>query len=367
MKTTKGSYNKKSPFLIDRLLPFGTKRRLFTKLAFLVITKPGPLFRNLNGTNIKGFFYHLCTSNAAAVDWIITSKLQPSTPLDYKQSSVQSNKDQGIICYHPFTSLSFFFTGETYSCMCSVWPKYSIGNIKLKTIAEMWNSKTSQWIRRKMYEGKWQDICKPTCPVIIDYLRSKRFIKYEDLEKHKELTPKLINEIRAGKDYLESPPVFFQPDTSSACNLRCIMCSGKETADDPDMQKKLWADLKHYLPAAKEIFLTGWGEPLVRPDTRDLLINYKGSAKFGIITNGLLLPKYWKQIKYQQFAWLNISVDAATKETYEKIRVGGKWEDLLKALDLVKQNRNKFEKIMLKRIQKCLYETEKSSTLSRNT
>jgi len=60
-----------------------------------------------------------------------------------------------------------------------------------------------------------------------------------------------------------------------------------------------------------------------------------------------LLPKYWEQIKHQKFGWLNISTDAAAKKTYEKIRVGGRWEDLLKTFDLVKQNRDKFEFIQL--------------------
>ena len=77
------------------------------------------------------------------------------------------------------------------------------------------------------------------------------------------------------------------------------------------------------------------------------MIKYRGPAKFHILTNGLLLPKYWKQIKSQIFASLSISLDAATKETYEKIRIGGKWEDLLRVLDLVKQNKNKFGFIVL--------------------
>lgn len=113
------------------------------------------------------------------------------------------------------------------------------------------------------------------------------------------------------------------------------------------MQKKLWADLKHYLPTAKEMHLTGHGEPFVRPDTRELLINCKSLIKFHIITNGLLLPKYWEKIKHRNFSSLLISVDAATKETYEKIRRGGRWEDLLKTLELVRQNRDKFGSIML--------------------
>jgi MoaA/NifB/PqqE/SkfB family radical SAM enzyme len=37
--------------------------------------------------------------------------------------------------------------------------------------------------------------------------------------------------------------------------------------------------------------------------------------------------------------WLKISVDAATKETYEALRTPGKWEDLINALELVSELR----------------------------
>ena len=254
---------------------------------------------------------------------------------------------KGIVCLRPFTTMCFLFNGDTYSCPCPNWSKYSIGNIKNNSILEIWNSDTARWIRRKMYKSEWQGICNPICPVIIDYLRSNKFIKYEKLEKEELLNLKLIEEIRARKDYLESSPTFFKPDTSGICNLDCVMCSRKYHKDDPDMQKKLWADLKHYLSTAKEIQLTGHGETFARPDTKKLLMNYKGSAKFHIITNSLLLPRYWKQVRHQNFASLLISIDAATKETYERIRRGGKWEELIKALNLVKQNRYKFETVLL--------------------
>ena len=268
--------------------------------------------------------------------------------------SAEKNNKQGIICIQPFTAVSFFVNGDSWNCLVPYRPKYSIGNIKQKSIAEMWNSKTARWIRRKMYAGEWQDICNPTCDTIVDYVRSNKFIKYKELEKYKFegielLSPQLIEEIRTKKNYLRSPPACLQLDNSSICNLNCIMCAETQELckDDLTIQKKLWTDLKNYLPGAKGIYLAGRGEPLARPDTRELLKNYKGSAKFHIVTNGLLLPKYWEQIKHQRFIVLNISIDAATKETYEKIRRGGKWEDLLKTLELVKQNRDKFESILI--------------------
>ena len=265
--------------------------------------------------------------------------------------STSDHNKNGLICIHPFTFLNFSPNGDVSTCPCPHHLKYRLGNIKYNTIAEIWNSDTARQIRRKIYAGEWQDICKPICPFIIDYRRSNKVIKYEELEKNEFLSPALIEEIRTGKDYLKSPPTHFQPDistnASTLCNLHCIMCDVHQTKNDPALGKKLWADLKHYLPTAKYIELAGWGEPLVRPETRELLINYHGPAEFRLTTNGLLLPKYWEKIKHQKFPWLKISIDAATKETYEKIRLGAKWEDLITALNLVKQNRDKFPFVMI--------------------
>ena len=273
-----------------------------------------------------------------------------------ENSSADNNKQQGLICIHPFTSMSFHHDGRSWNCLVPTFLKYPIGNVRRNTIAQLWNNDTARWIRSKMYAGEWQDICSPTCHVIMAYLRSNKLIKYEGLKEHQKvwdmelLNPQLIEEIKAGRDYLESPPVCFQLDHSSLCNLHCLMCTqdrDRTTKEDSTMQKKLEEDLRYYLPTAKMIYLSGRGDPLVRPDAIKLLINYKGPAKFHLTTNGLLLPKYWEQIKHQKFHILNISVDAATKETYEKIRIGGRWEDLIKSLNLVKQNRDKFAGVII--------------------
>ena len=133
--------------------------------------------------------------------------------------SAEKNNKQGIICIQPFTAVSFFVNGDSWNCLVPYRPKYSIGNIKQKSIAEMWNSKTARWIRRKMYAGEWQDICNPTCDTIVDYVRSNKFIKYKELEKYKFegielLSPQLIEEIRTKKNYLRSPQLTFQYSTA---------------------------------------------------------------------------------------------------------------------------------------------------------
>ncbi len=261
----------------------------------------------------------------------------------------KSETESGIICLKPFYVMDFFYT-EVYSCISPGWVKYDIGDISKNNIAEIWNGENARYIRRKMHNGEWQDICNPICPFIIEYRRSKKLILFSQLNQFDFLKPPLAEEIRGRKDYLESPPTLFKLSNSNVCNISCIMCTRETYKDDRDLMKKTTDDILNYLPTAKRMILTGNGDPFVIPQTRDLLINYKEKnpdLKFDIITNALLLPKYWEQIKHNNFGPLLISIDAADKNTYEKIRRGGSWKDLLRSLALVKKNENRFERIAL--------------------
>ena len=261
----------------------------------------------------------------------------------------KNETESGIICLKPFYAMDFFYT-KVYSCICPDWIKYDIGDISKNNIAEIWNGDNARYIRRKMYNGEWQDICNPICPFIIEYKRNKKLILFSQLNQFDFLTPSLVEEIMNRKDCLESPPTLFKLDNSKTCNLSCIMCATQKINDDPELLKKTAGDIFNYLPTTKKVILTGNGDPFVRPDTRDLLIDYKKKnldLKFDIITNALLLPKYWEQIKHNNFGSLLISIDASDKETYEKIRYGGRWKDLLCSLALVRKNKNRFESITL--------------------
>jgi radical SAM superfamily enzyme YgiQ (UPF0313 family)/Flp pilus assembly protein TadD/MoaA/NifB/PqqE/SkfB family radical SAM enzyme/SAM-dependent methyltransferase len=263
-----------------------------------------------------------------------------------------SSPAKGIICVNPFFEFEIDITGRVVVC-CTGWFRHSLGNMKKQTIAEVWNSQVARYVRRKMYKGEWEDICNPHCPTIVHYNKYGTVIPYSELHKNKNLTPKHVEEILAGKDHLESTPTYFKLSDSKVCNLTCKMCGvvrGKDFVDDKEMIQKRTKDIMQYLDRARTMLLCGNGDPFARPDTRELLINYKNTSpelKFCLITNGLLLPKYWEQVKHQNFESIDISVDAASKVVYEKIRIGGKWENILSVLDLVKKNRDRFGSVLI--------------------
>ncbi len=201
-----------------------------------------------------------------------------------------------------------------------------------------------------MQRGEWQNICNPICPRVSEYKHEGKLIQYDYLEALDFLTPQLVDEIQMNKEYLDSPPTVFNLSNSTVCNLSCIMCDRVNQHNDLQLIQKTAQDISAYLPSARKLILTGMGDPFARHDTRRLLIEFKNENPdfaFDIITNGLLLPRYWDQIKHQKFCNLQISVDASKKETYEKIRIGGRWEDLLESLNLVRENKHSFRSIII--------------------
>ena len=268
--------------------------------------------------------------------------------LPYEETEGQKNA-VGILCHQPFYFMEITTSGEVYTC-CPGWIKFPIGNIKNNTIAEIWNGNRARYIRRKIYSGEWEKICNPICPRISVYKHDKHLIHYDYLETFDYLTPQLISEIRSGKEHLNSSPTVFNLSNSKICNLSCIMCDRLSQDDDPQVIEKTAKDVFQHLPNARQLVLSGMGDPFARPDTRDLLINFDGrnsDLRINLITNGLLLPRYWEKVKHQKFGTLLISVDACKRETYEKIRIGGSWEDLLQSLNVVKENRDKFSSVTI--------------------
>ncbi len=281
----------------------------------------------------------------------VTKKGNSSSVAFSAEDSRRLNAD-GVLCLNPFYFFEVDITGEVVVC-CTAWLKRRLGNIKYQTIAEIWNGEPMKDLRRRMYRGEWEGWCSADCPRIVEYRLNKKLIPFDGLESNGMLTPRLVSEIRSQKDSLESTPTLFKLSDSKTCNLSCIMCSVKQDIrlkDDPIMLEKRSRDMYQYLDSAKTVLMSGNGDPLARADTRTLLMNYDGhnpELKFSLVTNALLLPRYWDRIKHQRFDFIDISVDASRKETYEKIRVGGKWEELLGSLSLVKANQGKFESVIL--------------------
>jgi sulfatase maturation enzyme AslB (radical SAM superfamily) len=252
------------------------------------------------------------------------------------------NKHTTIPCIFPFTTLQINPRGEIFLC-CPAWTKQGyVGRLNDKTtIDDIWNNTNSQFIRKSLLNNNQFPICNPKfCPFMIEG-------KSVNLTTKDEQYKGLFKEISNGNVILETAPRSLIIAHSGRCNLRCIMCGSNEryVKEDVHLNSLIYQrEIPRMLPRLSEIIMTGDGDPFFMKDSREFMQKFDSKRypdiKFSIITNGLLLnSSIWKSISHNRFGWISVSIDAATKETYEHIRRGGRWEMLQENLKLLRDLR----------------------------
>jgi radical SAM protein with 4Fe4S-binding SPASM domain len=126
-------------------------------------------------------------------------------------------------------------------------------------------------------------------------------------------------------------PRELQVEVTGACNLRCRMCLVRYRPPidkiTGSMSIETFLRLLDALPELERVTLQGLGEPLMAPDLMDMIAaaTARGIA-VGFNTNGTLLTRTKAaQLVDAGLAWLHISVDGATADTYEAIRDRGRF------------------------------------------
>ncbi len=154
-------------------------------------------------------------------------------------------------------------------------------------------------------------------------------IRYQKFLKNLILFPDI--KIKSSSGF----PIKAMIEPVRACNLRCPSCPiGSGVASNFD---KLTFDnfriiIDKIYQTIEDISLFNYGEPLLHEDI-DKMIYYakkKGIKKVKIHTNGMLLDdNIGEKIIESGLDSLSISIDAASKESYDKYRVGGDFEQLV--------------------------------------
>jgi len=129
-----------------------------------------------------------------------------------------------------------------------------------------------------------------------------------------------------------------QVESSLACNIRCVMCPWKEFRANAEhhgiMPGKIWDAIRPHLSNVQSVDFTGGGEPLLQPLLTQWVEDAKSAGcETGILTNGLLLSRDMAhKLVSAGLDWLCVSIDAAEKAEYERIRVGSSFEKVCENL-----------------------------------
>ncbi len=136
-------------------------------------------------------------------------------------------------------------------------------------------------------------------------------------------------------------PRFIQIEPVGECNFRCRMCpiqfrrDGRPYGPPAFMEFDLYTRIVDQFPDLREIQLQGLGEPLMHPRFFEM-VRYAAARdiKVSVNTNlSFITPKAAAACVESGLTRLHASLDAATKETYERIRVRGNYEKSVRNLE----------------------------------
>jgi MoaA/NifB/PqqE/SkfB family radical SAM enzyme len=156
-------------------------------------------------------------------------------------------------------------------------------------------------------------------------------------------------EMRQGKTRLDSFPLNLGIDLYGKCNINppCVYClwdkmkvmEGPYT--DAIVDDKTLENYGPFFKSARNLVNCSFGEPLLHPRFQEVLELCRRNGKFvEISTNGqAFTPRTIKALVGKPVS-LYISLDAATRETYAKIR-NDKWDSIVPNLRLLNQERKK--------------------------
>lgn len=158
---------------------------------------------------------------------------------------------------------------------------------------------------------------------------------------------KILNRIETieGNEEVESFPVSMSVTLTNRCNLQCIMC-GYWKKTPWDISEETVNKIRPLFRYLEEIVWWG-GEAFLSKHFYTLFSEaseYK-NLKQCIITNGTLIDEKWAELLTSSNVTLTFSIDAFTKEIYEKIRPGASFNKLINIIELInsKRKNNNFD------------------------
>lgn len=266
----------------------------------------------------------------------------------YMKATYFDRRQNDCACEIPHNTLWVGKSGTTRLCDCPDFLNISCGNIGVTDTSSVWDSPLARIIRLSVINNTYTFCSRETCG---------------KLTGNKDQTALLERRDPTAPDH----PLNLNFASDYACNLHCPSCRKNiYSKNDENSELELIAcidDLTEagWLDNAHRLFVGGGGEVFLSQNYKRVL--YEAGVKrksVVIMTNGTLFTsKEWEKLegKYEDISFM-VSVDAATKETYEKVRCGGQFERLMENMRFLsmlrKENKvNNVKVIMI--VQKANY------------
>jgi len=234
---------------------------------------------------------------------------------------IDTTKDLRIqaTCSKPFDTVLIDKAGSCYACECTAWLPQSIGNLQVRSLADILDSDIRKHLKESVSDGTYRYCNEHRCPYIKDM-------------SPKSKTTNDIKHIRLGID--------------DSCNLRCPSCrkglifhkEGRAYNLGIKLADRINEWLYNYNNPIN-VHIGSDGDPFASHVYRHFMKHtpVRENIKYSLLTNGLMLRDFHTSIPHviNSMAKLGVSIDGASSGTYEKLRLGGKWDKIMDALDFI--------------------------------
>lgn len=291
----------------------------------------------INRMGCKGFLYRKDFYVASDFFFLLDfkDKKEPLNSVLFNELYFWVNGDREN-CDHTLYEAEIKSDGEVYLC-CSARLPYSIGNIYELSFVDIWKSIRATIIRRSTQNG------------------SSCFCRNGSCQELKNREPDVgsIKRVVTLSDF----PLNLNVAIDDECNLHCSMCRNSvQLTSKIEIEKRQYlVDVieREVLENCVNLYVAGDGEFFFSRIYNELFERIckrkeKYSATLILLTNGNLFDgdKVKKLSDIFSAVDVMVSIDAATEYTYNKIRRGGKFKNVLSTLDELKKLKK--EKIIRK-------------------
>lgn len=248
-------------------------------------------------------------------------------------------EERHLICTKPF---EWFEAAENWSgypvhLCCSGWLPKPAGDLAKQSQEEIWHSEDAIKIRKSVLDGTFKYCKREFCPHLSNVSGPVKYVNDDELASYQAKIEK--------KDFF---PKHLNCSYDKSCNLSCPSCRTELIMAKGDRKveiEKIGTGLFEAFGSTLDtVYITGSGDPFaskhflnILTGGGDLLRRFP-QLNLHLHTNAQLFTSdIWNKIRRSKdkIDILEVSIDGASKDTYEVNRKPGKWETLIENMNFI--------------------------------
>ena len=244
----------------------------------------------------------------------------------FEHYGIDTNKDLKITsrCARPYDTVLIDKQGSCYACECTSWLPQSIGNLQVKSLAEIVGSDMHKHLQNSIADGTYRYCNNHQCT----YIKKNMFDRPAGGIRHLRLA------------------------IDDSCNLRCPSCRKNlifhKEGSAYNLGIRLADRINEWLydyDRDIQVHIGSDGDPFASHVYRHFMEQTpeRDNIKYSILTNALMFREFHTRVPYviSNLNELGVSIDGASRETYEKLRLGGRWDKVNDNLQSIAEAKQK--------------------------